>query len=130
MKINKQARRDAKQLFNACKSGGIMDEAKVRQAVQAVIAAKPRGYLPILTHFQRLVKLDLARRAAEVESATPLAAALQASLRENLARRYGSGLNVTFTQNAALLGGVRIRVGSDVFDASVAGRLAALSDSF
>jgi F-type H+-transporting ATPase subunit delta len=130
MKISKQARRDAKQLFNACKSGGVMDEAKVRQAVQAVIAGKPRGYAAILTHFQRLVKLDLARRAAVIESATPLDAGLQASLRDNLARRYGTGLNISFTQNPALLGGVRIRVGSDVFDASVAGRLAALSDSF
>ncbi|MFM1769768.1 MAG: hypothetical protein RJA22_2297 [Verrucomicrobiota bacterium] len=130
MKINKQARRDAKQLFNACKTGGVMDEAKVRQAVQAVIAAKPRGYVPILSHFERLVKLDLARRAAVVESAAPLDAGLQASLRDSLTRRYGSGLNLTFAQNPALLGGVRIRVGSDVFDASVAGRLAALGDTF
>ena len=48
-------------------------EAKVRQVVQQVIAAKPRGYLAILSHFQRLLKLDLDRRTARVESALPLA---------------------------------------------------------
>ena len=69
VKISKQARRDAKQLFHACRVNGLLDEAKVRQVVQQVIAAKPRGYLAILSHFQRLVKLDLDRRTARVESA-------------------------------------------------------------
>jgi len=50
----------------------VLDEAKVRQIVQQVIAAKPRGYVAILSHFQRLVKLDLDRRTARVESPVPL----------------------------------------------------------
>jgi len=130
VKINKQARRDAKQLFRACKSAGVLDESKVRTAVQAVIAGKPRRYVAILSHFERLVKLDLDRRAARVESAAPLEAAMETSVRDSLARKYGPGLNITFTHNPALLGGLRIRVGSDVFDGSVAGRLAALADTF
>ena len=130
MKINKQARRDAKQLFHSCRINGVLDEARVRQTVQAVIAKKPRGYVAILSHFERLVKIDVERRAARVESAVPLNAAAESSLRENLARRYGAGLNITFSQNPALLGGLRIRVGSDVFDGSIAGRLGALSESF
>ena len=50
-----------------CLVNGLLDEDQVRQAVQQVIAAKPRGYLAILSHFQRLVKLDLdaARRASK-----------------------------------------------------------------
>ena len=68
VKISKQARRDAKELFHACRVNGVLDEAKVRQVVQQVIAAKPRGYFAILSHFQRLVKLDLDRRTARVES--------------------------------------------------------------
>ena len=58
MKVSKQARRDAKELFRSCCVTGRLDEAKVRQVVQQVIAAKPRGYIAILSHFQRLVKLD------------------------------------------------------------------------
>ena len=130
MKISKQARRDAKQLFRICKAGGLLDEAKARVAVLSVIAKKPRGYVGILTHFERLVKLDLERRKARVESAMPLDVAMEGSIRASLARKYGQGLNITFSQNQALLGGLRIKVGSDVFDGTVAGRLSALADSF
>ncbi len=130
MKITKQARREAKQLFRACFTGNLMDENRVRETVQKVIALKPRGYLAILSHYQRLVKLDLDRRSARVESAVPLGADLQETIRQNLVRRYGPGLNFTFAQNAALLGGVRIKVGSDVYDGSVQARLSQLEQQF
>ena len=130
MKISKHARRDAKQLFNGCRANGTHDEAKVRQTVQQVIAHKPRGYVGILSHFQRLLKLDIERRTARVESATVLTAAEQGAIQANLARRYGAGVNVSFTQNATLLGGMRIKVGSDVYDGSVQARLNALAESF
>ena len=129
MKISKQARRDAKQLFNVCKVAGVMDEDRVRQTVTAVIAKKPRGFVAILSHFQRLVKLDIERRSARVESAVPASEALQASVKTNLAQRYGQGLNVTFTVNPSLIGGLRVKVGSDVFDGSVKARLAELESS-
>jgi len=130
MKISKQARRDAKQLFNSCKATGLLDEGRVRQTVQTVIARKPRGYVSILTHFERLVRLDLDRRAALVESAVALTPAQQTALRQNLTQRYGQGLNIVFAQNAALIGGLRIKVGSDLIDGSVQNRIAALADSF
>jgi F-type H+-transporting ATPase subunit delta len=129
MKVSKQARRDAKELFQACRADGSLDEAKVRQVVQQVIAAKPRGYLAILNHFQRLVKLDLDRRTARVESALPLAEPQQASIRTNLARRYGDGLVFAFQPNPGLIGGLRVQVGSDVYDGSVQARLGELESS-
>lgn len=130
MKISKQSRRDAKMLFGVCRPGGLLDEHKVRQTVTAVIAQKPRGYVATLTHFQRLVKLDLERRTARVENAVESSPELMASIKANLSQRYGSGLNVGFWVNPALIGGVRIKVGSDVFDGSVAARLAALENTF
>ena len=130
MKISKQARRDAKQLYRFCRVNSVLDEGRVRQAVQQVIATKPRGYFAILSHFQRLVKLDLDRRTARVQSPIPLAEPQQASIQANLARRYGAGLIFAFTQNPSLIGGLRVQVGSDVFDGSVQARLAALESSF
>lgn len=129
MKISKQSRRDAKALFGACRVNGVLDESRVRQAVTSVIAGKPRGYVATLTHFQRLVKLDLDRRSACVENAVESTPALREAIQQNLTRRYGPGLNVTFRVNPALIGGLRIKVGSDVFDGSVAARLAALEES-
>jgi F-type H+-transporting ATPase subunit delta len=130
MKIAKQARRDAKQLFNACKVGGLLDETRVRKVVGAVIAQKPRGYGGILSHFHRLVKLDIERRSAHVESAVAVSEGLMQSVKANLAQRYGAGLNVSFAVNPELIGGLRVKIGSDVFDGSVRGRLAALEDGF
>ncbi len=130
MTISKQARREAQQLFRSCQAGGLLNGERVRRVVLQVIAAKPRGYLAILSHFKRLVKLDLERRSARIESAVPLTAELQASVENNLARLYGAGLNLSFAQNPALIGGLRIKVGSDVYDSTVQGRLAALQESF
>jgi F-type H+-transporting ATPase subunit delta len=130
MKISKQAKREAKQLFRSCVVNALLDEDRVRQAVQQVIARKPRGYLAILSHFQRLVKLDVERRAARVESPAPLPADLQGSVSGNLNRIYGTGLDISFAQNPALIGGLRIKVGSDVYDGSIQARLNALAESF
>ena len=110
--------------------GHAIQEDRARQLVNRVIELKPRGYLAILDHFQRLVKLEVERRTAKVESATPLPADLQASVQASLARIYGPGLALSFAQNPALLGGLRIKVGSDVYDGSIQARLAALEQSF
>jgi F-type H+-transporting ATPase subunit delta len=130
MKISKQARRDAKQLFRSCMNNDLLDEGRVRQAVTAVLAQKPRGYVAILSHLQRLVKLDLDRRTARVESATALSPEQQAAMQASLGRRYGPGLDISFSQNPALIGGLRVQVASDVYDGSVLARLEALRESF
>lgn len=130
MKITKQSRRDAKELFRSTLSSGVMDEAKVRAVVRAVLDRKPRGYLATLEHFKRLVKLEQDRRSARVESATPLSADQQAGVTSSLERIYGRGLNIAFAQNSALVGGLRVRVGSDVYDGSIAARLQQLEEAF
>jgi F-type H+-transporting ATPase subunit delta len=130
MKISKQTRREARQLFRACLVGDALDENRARQAVTDVARQKPRGFMAILSHFQRLVRLEVARRAARIESAAPLSPQLQAQIQADLVRKYGPGLSFTFAQNAALIGGVRIQVGGDVYDGSLIGRLTALQESF
>jgi len=130
MKISKQERREAKELYRCCLNQGLLDEARVREAVTTVLARKPRGYMAILSHFQRLVKLDLARRTARVESPAPLTTEEQSAVTDNLIRRYGPGLELVFSQNPALLGGLRVQVGSDVFDGSVRARLESLREAF
>jgi hypothetical protein len=47
MKISKQAWRDAKLLFQSCKLNGLLDEAKVREAVRQIVARKPRRFVAI-----------------------------------------------------------------------------------
>ena len=129
VKTSKQARRDAKELIKACRVNGLLDEAKVREAVKQVIMSKPRGYIAILSCFQRFVRLDLARHTARIQSAVPLAEPQQTAIKSSLTRRYASGLTFEFVPNADLLGGLRVQVGSDVFDGSVQARLAAFEST-
>ena len=130
MKITKQARRDGKRLYRGCFVDGRLDEPKVRAVVGAMVEKRPRGWLPALTHFQRLVKLELYRCTARVESVFTLDAVQQNEVKTRLEAVHGTGLNYEFVQNPALLGGLRIRVGSDVYDGSVESRLAGLEQSF
>ena len=76
------------------------------------------------------MRLDIGRRTARIESPVPLPADLQAEVQGSLTRLYGSALDISFAQNPALLGGLRIKAGSDVYDGSVQARLAALEASF
>ena len=128
MKISKQARRDAKDLFRAAQVNGVLDDNKTRLVVDEVLATKPRSYVAILSHFLRLVKLDIDRRSARVESVIALDDARQSSVKSALTVRYGAGLSFTFAQNPALIGGMRIKVGSDVYDGSIQSRLAQLEE--
>jgi F-type H+-transporting ATPase subunit delta len=130
MKIGKQARRDAKDLFLACKRDGVLDETRVRQTVTQVLASKPRNYLAALTHFQRLVELDIQSRTVRIENAVPTSESLMADLKTSLTGRYGAGLDFQFFVDPTLIGGLRIRIGSDVFDGTVKTRLASLENSF
>lgn len=130
MKITKQSRREAKELFKCCVVDGLLDENRARQAVDQVLQLKPRGYLEILSHFSRLVKLDVESRTATIESASELGSEVQAKVKDGLVKHYGKGLNISFARNPALIGGLRIKVGSDVYDGSVRARLNALQDSF
>ncbi len=130
MKITRQARTDAKALFRACRNQGILEESRVRDVVNRVLAGKPRGYMAVLQHFQRLVKLDLARRTAVVESATVLSQPFQAQVSANLGARHGAGLQISFRVAPEVIGGLRVRVGSHIYEGTVAGRLAALAEQF
>ena len=130
MKISKQAQRDARQLFRNCEVNGLLDEGRVRQTLLLLAAKKPRGYVEILERLYRLVKLDVEQHAANVESAVPLPAEQQEQVKNRLSAIYGAGLAVTFGQTPALIGGLRIQVGSDLYDGSVKTRLEKLEQSF
>ena len=130
MKISKQALREARQLFHSCLVEGVLDEARVRQAVNLLADLKPRGYVGILARLHRLVQLDVAQRTVRVENAVATSPAQMASLQASLEKHYGAGLDISYGTNPALIGGRRIQVGSDLYDGTVKTRLEKLQQSF
>lgn len=129
MKISKEARRSSRQLFRACMVDGKLDEARVRTVVSSVAQSKPGGYIAILDAFARLVSSEVDRQRAIVESASALSPAIQSDLQSSLSKKYGRPLNLEFQTRPELLGGIRIKVGSDVWDGSVKARLEGLASS-
>jgi F-type H+-transporting ATPase subunit delta len=130
MKISKLAQREARQLFRLCLVNGVLDEARMRQAVGLLAEKKPRGYVGILSRLHRLVKLDVARRTAKVEAAVELSPAQTAAIKSDLEKRYGGALNISYAVSPSLIGGLRIQVGSDLYDGTVKTRLDKLAGSF
>ena len=123
MKINKEARRLSKELVRASFTNGQLDSGRISSLVKSLIEKKPRNYINVLNEYKRLIRLELEKRTATIESATELSPEVAASTVENLKQKYGTGLTTNFVVNPELLGGMRIRVGSDVWDSSVRNRL-------
>ena len=130
MKISKTAAAAARRLFGICQIGGRLDESKLRQVVTSLIEAKPRDYRAILAALQRLTRLDSERRQVTVESAVELDQATRQRVVADLSTKYGDDLAVQYQITPALLGGLRIRVGDDVFDGSVQGRIDRFAAAF
>lgn len=130
MKISKVAATTARRLFGLCQEGGRLDDSKLRKVFNSLIETKPRDYQAILAALQRLTRLELDRRKVTVESAVELDEATRQRVVSGLAKQYGPDLVVQYQVNPALIGGLRIRVGNDVFDGSVQGRLDRLANAF
>lgn len=130
MKITKVANSTARRIFRLCQTDGKLDEANLLKCIRKVATDKPRDYRGILAALKRLVRLELERRHVVVESATDLDTASRERVSSGLASKYGSDLTYEYRVNPALLGGLKVRVGNDVFDGSVKGRLDRLSQAF
>jgi F-type H+-transporting ATPase subunit delta len=114
---------------------------RLSQAMPAAVTGEIRKFLgtlleagqidqldTILLELDRLAQRRPERTLAHVTSAVPLTEAERETMRAKLAERFGSDLEIQFEVDASLLGGVYLRVGDQVIDGSVAGKLAALRD--
>lgn len=123
MQVRKEIRQIARGMLRASFTDGQLDRGRIGSVVDSVLAKKPRNYIKILEYYKRLIRLEAEKRHARIESAAPLDSQTASEISRNLSRRYGADLTTEFAVNPALLGGTRIRVGSDVWDSSVRNRL-------
>lgn len=123
MKLSKEARRLSRDLFQASFVDGKLDHGRVRTIVAKIAEERPRHFLDILKDYQRLIRLEVGKRHAVVESAVELDEQTRGELEQSLRAKYGSDLSMEFKVAPELLGGLRVKIGSDVFDGSVRDRL-------
>src|SRR5690349_8655124 len=118
MKSNRQTKRTARALFKAAFGDGGFDAARARDIAAQLAGSRRRSAPRVLGEFARLVRLHQDRQTALVETAAPLPESIERQVQATLTRRYGSAVKTSFVANPALLGGMRVRVGSDVYDAT------------
>src|SRR3981081_751354 len=123
MKTAREARKVSRQLLRRSVTERKVDEEKVSAMVASGLANKPRHYVDVLKDYQRLVRMEVEKRHAVIESATPLNRSVGDQILANLKARYGDDLTTEFRTNSELLGGLRIKIVDDVWDGSVRNRL-------
>jgi F-type H+-transporting ATPase subunit delta len=129
MKINKEIRRLSRELLRASFTDGQLDQGKIASVLQSLIEKKPRHYIAVLENYKRLLRLEVEKRHARIESASELTPEVSSGIVSNLRRKYGQDVTTEFLVNPELLGGLRIRVGSDVWDGTVRNRLERLKQN-
>ena len=123
MKINKEIRRLSREMLRASFTDGQLDSGRIASLVDSLIARKPRNYIDVLKNYRRLLRLEVEKRHARIETVSEVDRETSLTLVANLKKKYGSDLTTEFVVNPQLLGGMRIRVGSDVWDGTVRNRL-------
>ena len=128
MKLTKEARKLSKGLLRISFTDGLLDAEKVKKAVSTVIKSKPRNYIGVLKEYARLIRLEVAKRQATIESAAELDTAEKTAITRTLRSKYGADVTTEYSVNPVLIGGLRIQVGSTVVDASVRSHLERLAN--
>ena len=123
MKISKDIRQLSRTLVHDSYVNGGLNRDKINSIVRTIIEKQPRNYIQLLKNYQRLLRLEVEKRRATIESATELDPEAGRQIVVGLEQKYGPGLATEYVINPALLGGVRVRVGNDVWDSSVRNRL-------
>lgn len=127
MKIPREAQRHARRLFDASFIEGRLDAKRSLAVADALVATRPRHGFQILKEFARLVRLELQKHTAIIESAVALDEVSKKAISDVL-RKRDPQVEVSTAINQSLIGGTRIRLGSDVWDGTVLSRLQCLKN--
>ncbi|MEU7999764.1 F0F1 ATP synthase subunit delta [Catellatospora sp. NPDC049111] len=114
--------------------GGLLrGKAKPVTVSLAELAVQGFGGRTFSGAITRLVELAAERREAQVAYVTvaqPLTEAEESRLASSLSAIYGRQVSVKVTVDPAVLGGLSVQVGSDLYDGTIARRLAAVRNAF
>ena len=128
MKLSREARRQSKELFDLSIVDGRLDENRLRTIAKEIVEKKPRHYVQMLKFITHLTRLEVARHHAVVESATELSNEKRTEISSNLASKFGK-ITTEFRRAPSLIGGLRVKLGSNVWDGSIQSRLETLKQS-
>jgi F-type H+-transporting ATPase subunit delta len=129
MAAAKQITQLAKQLFKLSVVDGEVSPTQVTGVLGWIEKHQQRDAVALLKSYQRLIAAELARSQAIVEHAGPISDTILGRIEGAMTQKYQRPVKASAKPNQDLLAGLRVRVGNDVYESSVAGQLATLSAS-
>ena len=126
MALDKQIQQLAKVFLEASLEEGSVSASRVTEVLQYIEENPPRHQMAVLKTYQRLVSIELDKHIAHVESATDISASVLESISSAMSTRYNRTIKATALKNDALIAGLRVRVGCDVYEDSIANQLSTL----
>ena len=129
MRGDKKTRLLAKQLFKLSLVSGEVSATQVAGVLGYIEKIQPRQPLALLKLYHRAIETELAKSRAIVEHAGPIADSALKLIASAMTQKYQRPVTASAQRNDALFAGLRVRVGSDVYESTVAGQLAALSSA-
>lgn len=123
----KQIQQLARQFFKLSLVDGAVSPDRVAGVLEYIEKHRPANAIAVLKAYHRLVAVDVARGQAVVEHAGSITDSSLAAIAAAMTRKYGRSVTAIARKNDTLLAGLRVRVGDDTYESSVAGQLAALA---
>lgn len=105
---------------------GQVSGEKVSAVLEALKQKPPRKLPTLLKQYQVQLRRALRNSQIRVEYAGALSDATLGSLQKSYSKHYNRELTISTEENKKLLAGIRVIIGDDVYDSTVAGRLSAL----
>ncbi len=127
MSATKQIRATAKLLLSLSLDNGQLSEPKVQGVLAWFEQKRPAHAASLLREYHRLVQREVNRSRARVEFAGELAGGAIPSIVAELSKIYQRPISAAAVENPTLIAGVRVSIGDDVFERSIASQLEALS---
>ena len=108
---------------------GRVDPEKIN-LILAELRNKPMSHsLPVLRNFLSLIKTKINSYEGYLEKADPSTDSSSNLISENISQAHGKRIDFVIEKNNSLIAGFRIRIGDDVYEDSIASRIARLKKS-
>jgi len=117
----------SRQLFQMSFDNGTLSGERVAGVLEYVEKHSPANPMAVLKAYQRLVVAEVARNRALVEHAGSLSDSALNGIAAAMAQKYGRPISALAQPNPALIAGLRVRIGDDIYESSVASQLADLA---
>ena len=129
MKRDQKITKLAKKLLELSKDNGVVTESKLAEVLAGFQQVRHRRYLTVLKTLLNYLRREVALQTAVVSTPTGLSDDVLKAIEVQFSKLYNRPVNAVTQPDTSLIAGVRVRVGDDVYDASVAGRLQRLAES-